>query len=156
MRRLTHHVLQSRPRPQRPHNAPVRRRLLIVHDGNRIDADRNEDDVDDDQLDLEPQPIDENNPEAAPVPEEETIRLSGTYISRLIIGSLLLPDISKLMGRLLFWMSRRSPVLRTVLGLRVNGRDRVFPVRLAGRSVASLGLWSWHDLDPVWYVCMFS
>lgn len=63
---------------------------------------------------------------------ENTIRVSGTSLGRLIGGALIIPRISSLMGSLLFRLSRRSALLRKFLAVRP-------PLRAVGR-VGPLGL----------------
>ncbi|KIK96311.1 hypothetical protein PAXRUDRAFT_826109 [Paxillus rubicundulus Ve08.2h10] len=49
---------------------------------------------------------------------ENTIRVSGTSLGRLIGGALIIPRISSLMGSLLFHLSKRSALLRKFLAIR--------------------------------------
>ncbi|KAF8554282.1 hypothetical protein OG21DRAFT_1412900 [Imleria badia] len=63
---------------------------------------------------------------------ENTIRVSGTSLGRLIGGALIIPRISSLMGSLLLWLSKHSVLLRKFLAVRP-------PLRAAGR-VGPLGL----------------
>ncbi|KAG8888532.1 hypothetical protein FRB98_007497 [Tulasnella sp. 332] len=65
----------------------------------------------------------------------ETITLTGGTLSRIFIGSLILPPVSKLMGELLRQISKRSEVLQAVLGIRKE---------LAGLSKDVV-----QDMDPV-------
>ncbi|KAG9000234.1 hypothetical protein FRB93_012774 [Tulasnella sp. JGI-2019a] len=68
----------------------------------------------------------------------DTITLTGGTLSRIFIGSLILPPISKLMGELLRQLSKRSEMLQAVLGIR----NEVFPGLYGDRM---------EDLDPVWW-----
>ena len=64
---------------------------------------------------------------------ENTIRVSGTSLGRLIGGALIIPRISSLMGSLLFWLSKHSVLLRKFLAVRP-------PLRAASERVGPLGL----------------
>lgn len=67
----------------------------------------------------------------AAVAAENTIRVSGTSLGRLIGGALIVPRISSLMGSLLLLLSKRSAVLRRILAVR--------PSLMQGRSVGGMG-----------------
>ena len=75
---------------------------------------------------------DDNGPGDVAAAAENTIRVSGTSLGRLIGGALIIPRISSLMGSLLLWLSKHSVLLRKFLAVRP-------PLRAAGR-VGLLGL----------------
>ena len=77
---------------------------------------------------------DDNAAADAAVAAENTIRVSGTSLGRLIGGALIIPRISSLMGSLLFWLSKHSVLLRKFLAVRP-------PLRAAG-GLGPLGLTS--------------
>ena len=64
---------------------------------------------------------------------ENTIRVSGTSLGRLIGGALIIPRISSFMGSLLFWLSKHSVLLRKFLAVRPQ-------LRAAAGRVGPLGL----------------
>ncbi|KAF8126400.1 hypothetical protein EV363DRAFT_1434288 [Boletus edulis] len=71
---------------------------------------------------------------------ENTIRVSGTSLGRLIGGALIIPRISSLMGSMLLWLSKHSVLLRKFLAVRP-------PLRAAG--IGPLGLTTGTGLDGV-------
>jgi hypothetical protein len=94
-------------------------------------------------------------------------------VSFLFTTTLLFPFISSAAGSALLSLSEHSPAIRTLIGLRKDGRDRYFSRPIA--SITGLGLgasffdqlttgfvgdgrmilkrgWSWEDFEPVWYV----
>lgn len=105
---------------------------------------------------------------------ENTIRVSGTSLGRLIGGALIIPRISSFMGSLLYRLSKYSPLLRRFLSVRPplppNVRPslvgtwideemwrQLSPVKrlsvagLMGLSVAWRGTPVWAECDPVWW-----
>jgi hypothetical protein len=77
---------------------------------------------------------------------DHTIRLSATSLSRLFIGSLILPMASAVSGDILKRLAKFSPLLRAFLGMNSYRR-------FGKASVGALGLMSsFEDLDPVWCV----
>jgi hypothetical protein len=66
------------------------------------------------------------------VAAENTIRVSGTSLGRLIGGALIIPRIPSLMGSLLFWLSKHSVLLRKFLAVRP-------PLRAASSHLGVLG-----------------
>ncbi len=52
------------------------------------------------------------------VAAEQTIRLTGASMGRFIGGALMIPTISKWMGSILFYLSKRSTLLRKFLAVR--------------------------------------
>lgn len=72
---------------------------------------------------------------------ENTIRVSGTSLGRLIGGALIIPRISSMMGSLLFWLSKRSVLLRKFLAVRPHLRaaGRVGPLGLTTGTGVPLG-----------------
>jgi hypothetical protein len=115
-------------------------------------------------------------PDAAAAAAENTIRVSGTSLGRLIGGALIIPRISSIMGSLLYRLSKYSPLLRRFLGVRpplppdirpslIAGTmfneeawSNMSPVKrlsvagLMGLSVAWRGTPVWAECDPVWCV----
>lgn len=81
---------------------------------------------------------------------ENTIRVSGTSLGRLIGGALIIPRISSLMGSLLFWLSKHSALLRTFLAVRPSLRaaGRIGPLGLTTGRGASLGAGLGSVLGP--------
>jgi hypothetical protein len=78
-------------------------------------------------------PDDDNVAGDVAVAAENTIRVSGTSLGRLIGGALIIPRISSLMGSLLLWLSKYSVLLRKFLAVRP-------PLRAASGRVGPLGL----------------
>ncbi|KAG9310846.1 hypothetical protein JVU11DRAFT_8701 [Chiua virens] len=72
---------------------------------------------------------------------ENTIRVSGTSLGRLIGGALIIPRISSLMGSLLLWLSKRSVLLCKFLAVRppLRAAGRVGPLGLTTGTGAALG-----------------
>ncbi|KAG8215394.1 hypothetical protein J3R82DRAFT_8995 [Butyriboletus roseoflavus] len=74
---------------------------------------------------------------------ENTIRVSGTSLGRLIGGALIIPRISSMMGSLLFWLSKHSVLLRKFLAvrppLRAGAAGRVGPLGLTTGTGAPFG-----------------
>jgi len=117
--------------PAPPGALPGRRADRGPRQANNGDgANNNEDDADDG-----------NDAADVAAAAENTIRVSGTSLGRLIGGALIIPRISSLMGSLLFWLSKRSMLLRKFLAVRP-------PLRLAGR-VGPLGLTTGTGLGAV-------
>ena len=117
--------------PAPPGALPARRADRGPRQANNGDgANNNEDDADDG-----------NDAADVAAAAENTIRVSGTSLGRLIGGALIIPRISSLMGSLLFWLSKRSMLLRKFLAVRP-------PLRLAGR-VGPLGLTTGTGLGAV-------
>lgn len=81
---------------------------------------------------------------------ENTIRVSGTSLGRLIGGALIIPRISSLMGSLLLWLSKRSVLLRKFLAVRppLRASGRVGPFGLTSGTGAPLGLGLGSVLSP--------
>ena len=77
-------------------------------------------------------PDDDDDAGDAAAAAENTIRVSGTSLGRLIGGALIIPRISSMMGSFLFWLSKHSILLRKFLAVRP-------PLRTAGR-MGPLGL----------------
>lgn len=119
-------------------------------------------------------PVDPVAPDAAAA-AENTIRVSGTSLGRLIGGALIIPRISSVMGTLLYRLSKYSPLLRRFLAVRpplppdirpsLTGNlideeawSKMSPVKrlgvagLLGLSVAWRGTPVWAECDPVWCV----
>jgi hypothetical protein len=119
-------------------------------------------------------PVDPVAPDAAAA-AENTIRVSGTSLGRLIGGALIIPRISSVMGTLLYRLSKYSPLLRRFLAVRpplppdirpsLTGTlideeawSKMSPVKrlgvagLLGLSVAWRGTPVWAECDPVWCV----
>ncbi|KAI6115000.1 hypothetical protein EV401DRAFT_1978059, partial [Pisolithus croceorrhizus] len=119
---------------------------------------------------------DENPPVGdAVVAAENTIRVSGTSLGRLIGGALIIPRISSFMGSLLLRLSKHSEILRKVLAVRPPLRPGVVPpaiprtlfngktwsemgllkrigyVGYLGLTVAWRGTMTWAECDPVWW-----
>ncbi|KAH7882683.1 hypothetical protein F5I97DRAFT_1816781 [Phlebopus sp. FC_14] len=106
---------------------------------------------------------------------ENTIRVSGTSLGRLIGGALIIPRISNLMGSLLFRLSKHSVILRRLLAVRPPLRQGIVPPAFSpglfdgkpwsemgvlkrigvagvmGLSVAWRGTYTWAECDPVWW-----
>ncbi|KAI5990384.1 hypothetical protein EDD15DRAFT_2388768 [Pisolithus albus] len=106
---------------------------------------------------------------------ENTIRVSGTSLGRLIGGALIVPRISSFMGSLLLRLSKHSEILRKVLAVRpplppgvvpptiprtlFNGKTwsemsllkRIGYVGYLGLTVAWRGTMTWAECDPVWW-----
>ncbi|KIJ64263.1 hypothetical protein HYDPIDRAFT_28699 [Hydnomerulius pinastri MD-312] len=78
---------------------------------------------------------------AAAAAAENTIRVSGTSIGRLIGGALIIPRISSFMGNLLLRLSKHSVVLRKLLAVRPPLRARGVPASLfaSGARVGGVG-----------------
>ncbi|KAF9235898.1 hypothetical protein BU15DRAFT_89381 [Melanogaster broomeanus] len=94
-------------------------------DGNNNNPDNNADNAD--------------APGDAAAAAENTIRVSGTSLGRLIGGALIIPRISSLMGSLLFRLSKYSVLLRKFLAIRPPLRGGT--ARLGGAALgAGLGL----------------
>lgn len=106
---------------------------------------------------------------------ENTIRVSGTSLGRLIGGALIIPRISSVMGMLLYRLSKYSPLLRRFLAVRpplpqdirpsltgtmideetwrnMSPMKRISVAGLMGLSVAWRGTPVWAECDPVWCV----
>jgi hypothetical protein len=106
---------------------------------------------------------------------ENTIRVSGTSLGRLIGGALIIPRISSFMGSLLYRLSKYSPLLRRFLAVRpplppdvrpslvgtwideemwrqLSPMKRLSVAGLMGLSVAWRGTPIWAECDPVWWV----
>jgi hypothetical protein len=104
---------------------------------------------------------------------ENTIRVSGTSLGRLIGGALIIPRISSFMGSLLYRLSKYSPLLRRFLAVRpplppdvrpslvgtlideemwrqLSPVKRLSVAGLMGLSVAWRGTPVWAECDPVW------
>jgi hypothetical protein len=105
---------------------------------------------------------------------ENTIRVSGTSLGRLIGGALIIPRISSFMGSLLYRLSKYSPLLRRFLAVRpplppdvrpslvgtwideemwrqLSPMKRLSVAGLMGLSVAWRGTPIWAECDPVWW-----
>ncbi|KAG2357741.1 hypothetical protein BDR07DRAFT_1452965 [Suillus spraguei] len=89
---------------------------------------------------------------------ENTIRVSGTSLGRLIGGALIIPRISSFMGSLLYRLSKHSLLLRRFLAVRAPLPADVRPplkrlsvAGLMGLSVAWRGTPVWAECDPVWW-----
>ncbi|KIM61838.1 hypothetical protein SCLCIDRAFT_1215657 [Scleroderma citrinum Foug A] len=106
---------------------------------------------------------------------ENTIRVSGTSLGRLIGGALIIPRISSFMGSLLLHLSKRSAILRKILAVRPPLPPGVVPpaipyslfsdkmwsemgflkrmsyVGRLGLTVAWRGTMTWAECDPVWW-----
>ncbi|KAG6334545.1 hypothetical protein ID866_4542 [Astraeus odoratus] len=106
---------------------------------------------------------------------ENTIRVSGTSLGRLIGGALIIPRISSFMGSLLLHLSRYSVILRKTLAARpplppglmppampralFNGKTwsemsllkRISYVGYLGLTIAWRGTMPWTECDPVWW-----
>ncbi|KAG1750338.1 uncharacterized protein EDB91DRAFT_1106734 [Suillus paluster] len=110
----------------------------------------------------------------AAVAAENTIRVSGTSLGRLIGGALIIPRISSLMGSLLYRLSKYSPLLRRFLAVRpplppdirpslagtwideelwhqMSPVKRLSVAGLMGLRVAWWGTPVWAECDPVWW-----
>jgi len=107
---------------------------------------------------------------------ENTIRVSGTSLGRLIGGALIIPRVSSFMGSLLLHMSKHSALLRKILAVRPPLPPGVVPpaipyslfsdrmwsemgflkrmsyVGRLGLTVAWRGTMTWAECDPVWSV----
>lgn len=104
---------------------------------------------------------------------EQTIRVSGASLGRLIGGALILPAVSNVMGTILFHLSKRSILLRHILAVRPPLDGRLPPPPFGPYSLDSnwgklghmqqigvalkivLGaVWggtrTWTACDPVW------
>ncbi|KAI6143441.1 hypothetical protein BKA82DRAFT_4186023 [Pisolithus tinctorius] len=132
------------------------------------------------------QGLDANNDNEANAPAgdavaaaENTIRVSGTSLGRLIGGALIIPRISSFMGSLLLRLSKHSKILRKILAVRpplptgvvppaiprslFNGKawsemsllKRISYVGYLGLTVAWRGTMTWAECDPVWSVEKF-
>ncbi|KAI6002259.1 hypothetical protein F5J12DRAFT_842004 [Pisolithus orientalis] len=128
------------------------------------------------------QGLDANNDNEANAPAgdavaaaENTIRVSGTSLGRLIGGALIIPRISSFMGSLLLRLSMHSRILRKILAVRpplptgvvppaiprslFNGKawsemsllKRISYVGYLGLTVAWRGTMTWAECDPVWW-----
>ena len=73
---------------------------------------------------------------------EDTIRVSGTSIGRLIGGAMIIPRISSLMGSLLFRLSKHSVWLRRFLAIRppLRAAERIGPLGLTTGRPLGTGL----------------
>ncbi|KAL4077767.1 hypothetical protein J3A83DRAFT_4216284 [Scleroderma citrinum] len=95
----------------------------------------------------------------AVVAAENTIRVSGTSLGRLIGGALIIPRISSFMGSLLLHMSKRSAVLRKILAVRPPLPPGMVPPAIPyslfngylGLTIAWRGTMTWAECDPVWW-----
>ncbi|KAG8713304.1 hypothetical protein FRC08_013436 [Ceratobasidium sp. 394] len=129
------------------------------------------------QPDAQPQPEGEQHqqvqaaePEQLPAPRlQPAAQAERPPVSFLFTTTLLFPFIASAAGHALFSLSRHSPALRTLIGLRRDGHERVF-----SRPVVGLGLglgrgfmdrvidgfggrivikrsWGWDEFEPVWW-----
>ncbi|KAH7927181.1 hypothetical protein BV22DRAFT_297175 [Leucogyrophana mollusca] len=178
-------VLNTQPEQA---NAPVQRVVLALNDDGpfRIRIGANLEDpaadrpgrVQAGQADAQPGDAADNAeaeglPDDAAVAAENTIRVSGTSLGRLIGGALIIPRISSFMGSLLFRMSKHSWVLRRLLAIRPPLPSGLVPPALfpmydekawramstakqigvagvMGLSVMWRGTYAWAECDPVW------
>ncbi|KAH7911263.1 hypothetical protein BJ138DRAFT_1085948 [Hygrophoropsis aurantiaca] len=113
-------------------------------------------------------------PDEAAVAAENTIRVSGTSLGRLIGGALIIPRISSLMGSFLLRMSKHSYILRRLLAVRpplpfgmvppalppwydektwraMSSAKRLGVVGVMGLNVMWKGTYAWAECDPVWW-----
>lgn len=114
--------------------------------------------------------------DAAAAAAENTIRVSGTSLGRLIGGALIIPRISSFMGSFLLQMSKHSAILRRLLAVRpplppgvvppaipyslfndktwseLGFLKRISYVGRLGLIVAWRGTMTWAECDPVWSV----
>ncbi|KAH0834186.1 hypothetical protein J3R83DRAFT_11498 [Lanmaoa asiatica] len=81
---------------------------------------------------------------------ENTIRVSGTSLGRLIGGALIIPRISSIMGSLLFRLSKHSALLRKFLAVRppLRAAGRLGPLGLTTGAGAPLGTGLSGIFDP--------
>jgi hypothetical protein len=119
--------------------------------------------------------VNANPPADAAAIAEHTIHISGSSLGRLIGGALIIPEISNIMGSILFRLSAHSSLLRRFLAIRprtlkVNpsvewwmapgtGVGRWDGLGIVGKLGLSLrlilGAWwggsrTWAECDPVW------
>lgn len=121
----------------------------------------------------QPQGNEAEEPAQAPAPRiEPAAPIERPPVSFLFTTTLLFPFISSAAGTALLALSERSPAVRTLIGLRRDGRERYFSRPIA--SVAGLGFrgsffdrlttgftgdgrmmfkrgWGWEDFEPVWW-----
>ncbi|EGO28675.1 hypothetical protein SERLADRAFT_366371 [Serpula lacrymans var. lacrymans S7.9] len=183
---VSHWVLNTHPNQA---NAPIQRVVLALNEGGpfRIRIGANLDDhPEGDQGNAanaqagarQPNAEVGDNADAAPedaaAAAENTIRVSGTSLGRLIGGALIIPRISSLMGSLLLRLSRHSLLLRRILAVRPPlPRGVVLPplgpmfnekkwqtmglakqmglAGVMGLTVAWRGTYAWAECDPVWW-----
>lgn len=95
-------------------------------------------------------PNDDDGAGDAAVAAENTIRVSGTSLGRLIGGALIIPRISSMMGSLLFWLSTHSVLLRKFLAVRppLRAAGRIGPLGLTTGTGAPLGTGLSDMLSP--------
>ncbi|KAG9080724.1 hypothetical protein FRC06_006219 [Ceratobasidium sp. 370] len=109
-------------------------------------------------------------PEQLPAPRlEPAAQAERPPVSFLFTTTLLFPFIASAAGHALFSFSRHSPAVRTLIGLRRDGHERVFSRPMVGlglglgrglvdRIMDGLGgrivvkrSWGWDDFEPVWW-----
>jgi hypothetical protein len=115
---------------------------------------------------------DPNAPADVAAIAEQTIQISSTSLGRLIGGALIIPEISNIMGSILYKLSAHSSLLRSFLAIRPStGKAGLYPEwwegpmsNWEGMGIASkvgltlkivLGQWwagsrTWAESDPVW------
>jgi hypothetical protein len=169
--RFSHWVLGTQPAA----DVPVRRFVLALNDGGpfniRIGANVNPEQPAEAQQPNAPRP-----PDAAAA-AEQTIRVSGASLGRLIGGALIIPVVSNRMGALLFHLSKHSLVLRRFLAVRPPLGGLPAPPMMLRYSLAYNRQWQemsrlkqiatavrlafsavwggtriWAECDPVWWV----
>ena len=171
--RFSHWVLGTQPTAAQP----IRRVVLALNEGGpfniRIGAN-----VDPERQQGGQQAQEQNMipaGDAAAAAAQQTIRVSGSSLGRLIGGALMIPVVSNWMGALLFRLSKRSTLLRRILAVRpplgsmtplppflryslafnLDGRDPSNLRQIALAIKVALGaLWGgnriWAECDPVW------
>ncbi|QRV77179.1 RINGv domain protein [Ceratobasidium sp. AG-Ba] len=109
---------------------------------------------------------------AATIPARRLEPAERPPVSFLFTSTLLFPFVASASGHLLYAASTKSPFVRTMIGLRRNGEERVFTRPMVGLGLG-LGMtrswierivdgwgegrivlrraWSWDDFEPVWW-----